>query len=86
MNILVINQAPEVDLVSISKPILHPPHVSLQPVYSSDLSNFFAQVSYGKGPDYFRLKTEVFPVSVFLLLISMKFGTELENYQYDSFK
>ena len=44
------------------------------------------QVSYGKGPDYFRLKTAVFPVSVFLLLFSMKFGTELENYQYDSLK
>ena len=41
---------------------------------------------YGKGPDYFLLKTAVFPVSVFLLLFSMKFGTELENYQYDSFK
>ena len=45
-----------------------------------------AQASYGKGPDYFWLKTAIFPVSVFLLLFSMKFGTELENYQYDSFK
>ena len=44
------------------------------------------QASYGKSPDYFRLKTAIFPVSVFLLLFSMKFGTELENYQYDSFK
>ena len=44
------------------------------------------QVSYGKGPDYFRLKTAILPTSMFLLLISMKFGTELENYQYDSFK
>ena len=35
----------------------------------------------------FGLKTAaIFPVSVFLLLFSMKFGTELENYQYDSFK
>ena len=46
----------------------------------------YPQASYGKGPDYFRLKTAVFPVSVFLLLFSMKFGIELENYQYDSFK
>ena len=45
-----------------------------------------ARASYGKGPDYFWLKTAIFPVSVFLLLFSMKFGTELENYQYDSFK
>ena len=45
-----------------------------------------AQASYGKGPDYFWLKTAIFPVSVFLLLFRMKFGTELENYQYDSFK
>ena len=44
--------------------------------------------SYGKGPDYFPLKTVFFPVSVFLLLFGMKFGIELENYhdQYDSFK
>ena len=33
-----------------------------------------------------RLKTAIFPVSVFLLLSSMKFGTGLENYQCDSFK
>ena len=45
-----------------------------------------AQASYGKGPDYFWLKIAIFPASVFLLLFSMKFGTELENYQYDSFK
>ena len=44
------------------------------------------QASYGKGPDYFRFKTAIFPVSVFLLLFIMKFGSELENYQYDSFK
>ena len=25
-----------------------------------------SQASYGKGPDYFLLKTEIFPVSVFL--------------------
>ena len=37
-------------------------------------------------PDYFWLKTAIFPVSVFLLLFYMKFGTELENYPYDSFK
>ena len=41
---------------------------------------------FGKGPDYFRLKTVIFPVSVFLLLFSMNIGTELENYWYDSFK
>ena len=41
-----------------------------------------SQASYGKGPDYVWLKTNTFPVSVFL---SMKFGSELENYQYDSF-
>ena len=35
-------------------------------------------MSYGKGPEYFCLKTAIFPVSVFLLLFSMKFGTELE--------
>ena len=45
-----------------------------------------AQASYGKGPDYFRLKTAILPVSVFLLLFSMKFCTEFENYQYESFK
>ena len=28
----------------------------------------------------------VFPVSVFLLLFSMKFDIELQIYQYDSFK
>ena len=43
-------------------------------------------MSYGKGPDYFRLKTAIFPVLVFALPFSMKFGTELENYQYDSFE
>ena len=32
-----------------------------------------------QGPDYFLLKTAIFPISVFLLLFSMKFGTELEN-------
>ena len=37
-------------------------------------------------PDYFQLKTEIFHVSMFPLLFSMKFDTELENYQYDSFK
>ena len=42
--------------------------------------------SYGKGPDYFRLTTAIVPVSVFLLLFSMKFGAELKNYQYDSFQ
>ena len=45
-----------------------------------------AQASYGKGPGYFRLKTAVFPVSMFLLLFRMQFGTEVENYQYDSSK
>ena len=44
------------------------------------------QASHGKGPDDFWLKTAIFLVSVFLLLFSMKFGTELENYQYDTFK
>ena len=43
-------------------------------------------MSHGKGSDYFWLKTGIFPVSVFLLLFSMKFGTEFENCQYDSFK
>ena len=46
----------------------------------------WSQVSYGKGPDNYLLKTAIFPVSVFLLIFSMKFGNELENYQYDSFK
>ena len=50
-----------------------------QPIY-------ITQASYGKGPDYFRLKTVIFPISVFILLFSMKFVTELENYQYDHFK
>ena len=45
-----------------------------------------SQAAYGKGPDYFLVKTEVFPTSVFLLLFNMKFGTELENDQYDSFR
>ena len=45
-----------------------------------------AQASYDKGPDYFLLKTEIFPISVFLLLFSMKFHTELENDQPDSFQ
>ena len=31
-----------------------------------------SQASYGKGPDYFRLKIAIFPVSVFLLLFSIK--------------
>ena len=44
------------------------------------------QAFYGEGPDYFWLKTAISPVSVFLLLFSMKFATELENYQYDSFE
>ena len=48
-------------------------------------SQSLSQASYGKGLDYFWLKTVVLPVSVFLLLFSMKFGTELENYKYDSF-
>ena len=41
------------------------------------------RASYGKGPDYFQLKTAILPISMFLLLISMKFGTELENYEYE---
>ena len=53
------------------------PHVLLKRLYPT---------SHGRGPDYFWLKTAIFPVSVFLLLSSMKFGTELENYQYDNFK
>ena len=44
------------------------------------------QASYGKGPDYFLLKTAIFSISVFLSLFSMKLGTELENDQYDRFK
>ena len=44
----------------------------------------FTQASYGK--DYFLLKTAIFPISVFLLLFSMKFHTDLENYQHDSFQ
>ena len=44
------------------------------------------QASYGKGPDNVLLKTAIFPMSVFLLLFSMKFHTELENYQHDSFQ
>ena len=44
------------------------------------------QASYGKGPDCFLLKTAIFPISVFLLLFSMKFHTELENDQHDSFQ
>ena len=44
------------------------------------------QASYGKGPDYFLLKTEIFSISVFLLLFSMKFHSELENDQPDSFQ
>ena len=44
------------------------------------------QASYGKGPVYFLLKTAIFSISVFLLLFSMKFDTELENDQYDNFK
>ena len=47
---------------------------------------YSSQASYGKGPDNFWLKTAIFSVSVFLLHFSMKFGTELENYQYESFK
>ena len=43
------------------------------------------QACYGKGPDYFLLKTVTFPISVFLLLFSMKFHPELENNQHDSF-
>ena len=59
---------------------------------SSNIIMFFTahhitiQTSYGEGPHYFRLKTAIFPVSVFLLLFGKKFGIELENYQYDSFK
>ena len=34
----------------------------------------------------FGSKTAIFPVSLFLLLFSRKFSTDLENYQYDSFK
>ena len=45
-----------------------------------------SQASYGKGPDYFWLKTAIFPVSLFLLLFSMKFGIQLGKYEYDSFK
>ena len=41
---------------------------------------------YGKGPDYFLLKTAIFPILVFLLLFSMKFHTELENDQHDIFQ
>ena len=54
----------------------------------SSLSNKFkdTQASYGKGPDCFLLKTAIFPISVFLLLFSMKFHTELENDQHDSFQ
>ena len=52
----------------------------------STLPSVVSQESYGKGPDYFQLKTAICPVSMFLLLFSMKFGTELDNYQYDSFK
>ena len=44
------------------------------------------QASYGKGPDYFLLKTAIFRISVFPLLFSMEFGTELNNDQYGSFK
>ena len=45
------------------------------------------QASYRKGPDYVLLKKKaIFHISVFLLLFSMKFGTELENDQYDSFE
>ena len=44
------------------------------------------KASYGKGPYYFLLKTAIFPTSMFLLLFSMKFGTKLENDQFDSFK
>ena len=40
---------------------------------------FASQASYDKDPDYFLLKTAIFSISVFLLLSSMKFGTELEN-------
>ena len=65
-------------------PVIFEPHVN--PDVLDGLSVTEAQASYGKGPDYFWLKTAIFPVSVFLLLFSMKFGTELENYQYDSFK
>ena len=36
------------------------------------------QASCGKGPDYLLLKTAIFPTSVFLILFSMKFHTELE--------
>ena len=43
------------------------------------------QESYGKGPDYFLLKTAIFPISVFLSPFSMKFHTELEDDQHDSF-
>ena len=47
---------------------------------------FDAQASYGKGPDYFLLKIAIFPISVFLLLFSMKSHTELENDKNDSFQ
>ena len=49
-----------------------------------ELTDTETQASYGKGPDYFLLKTAIFPISVFLLLFSMKFHAELENYQHDS--
>ena len=38
-----------------------------------------------KGSRLLSVENSDFYVSVFLLLFSMKFGTELENYQYDSF-
>ena len=58
----------------------------LEPRNSESRNDTSAQVSHGEGSDYFWMKTAIFPVSVSLLLFSMKFGTELKNYQYDSFK
>ena len=49
-------------------------------------SKILKHLMHGKGPDCFLLKTAIFPISVFLLLSSMKFHTELENDQHDSFQ
>ena len=39
-----------------------------------------------RGPDNVLLKKAILLISVFLSHFSMKFGTELESDQYDSFK
>ena len=44
----------------------------------------YTRASYGKGPDYFLLKTLSFPISASLCPFSMTFGTELENDYFDS--